>query len=1027
MNRQQLKEKLAERYSPENWKEILQYIFPNVALFQIPKDIPITNDKVESFRQLGNVRLNDGKSLSIFDVQLNQETDIKRNRVELRNLTAKYIDQTTTHGVLAVFTSDLDDYRFTFTAKDTEFDENMELVTTQTEAKRYTYVLGPNESCKTPAERFFKLHETKDSVHLENIIDAFSVEKLNKEFFNKYKEIYEEFVQFLTGKRFKKVSGKWKEVEIHEPHKYLNTVFEDDSKLARDYVKKLLGRMVFLQFLQKKGWMGCSIQNSNWEDGDLVFCRNLFESADQEQFHSNYLSKLFDALNTPDRENDIFEITNSRVPYLNGGLFEADIHLIRQMDFPASHFKSLLNFFGEYNFTIDENDPNDHEVGIDPEMLGHIFENLLEDNKDKGAFYTPKPIVQYMCQESLIQYLKTHLVNETTEIENFIRTFDKGDENDPNNYIFQNAKKIEDLLDNVKICDPAIGSGAFPMGLLQIIFKAKMTLDWTLDPAEVKRSIIQNSIYGVDIDKGAVDIARLRFWLSLVVDEKVPQPLPNLDYKIMQGNSLLESFEGVDLKFENQRFQNTKYEPEVDIFGNPVESQVSITDYLTTSEGAAQFDIEILENEYFDTHDIEKKTKLKAELDQFERSFISDCLNQKYNELETQIAHIEKKITGITIKIKEKKLTNLNKEKDRVSESRIQLENMTSDDKPYFLWHLYFMDVFKNGGFDIVIGNPPYKVIDKNEKNIFSNYETFKSLELYSYFFEVSIKNLLKQEGCISFITASLFVKGMKFISLRDFLTKNLNLTEFYIAGDKVFENVQMPTSILIGKKADNVKKWSFNQFIPNYSLISKIEKKSKSLDEIANILRGFEIGKNKVLLNSDLEFITGSDVQKWGIKNIRYISKDTFKAYKKNKKYFSGSRILIRETGSELTSLYLDSILYSNRSLYSIKIIDSEFSYFYVLGLLNSKLFQFYYQTRFKSETDIFPKIRIAQVKLLPIKELSKQQQLNIINVVKQILIAKNENLDSDIDSLQLDLNKIVYETYCLNRDEIEIVEKCS
>jgi len=808
MDKIQLKQKLTEHYNPENWKEILQYIFPNVSLFQIPQDIPVANDKVKSFRQLGNVRLNDGKTLAIFDVQLDDDTNISRNRVELRNLTAKYIDQTTTHGVLAVFSSDSDDYRFTFTAKETEFDENMELVTRQTEPKRYTYVLGPNESCKTPTDRFFKLHEQKDTVALENVVEAFSVEKLNKEFFNKYKEQYEDFVQFITGKRFKKVSGKWKEVEIHDPSAYLESVFENDNKQARDFVKKLLGRMVFLQFLQKKSWMGCSADSSEWENGDHTFCKSLFESANKEQFHSQYLAPLFDALNTPNRENDVFELTNTRVPYLNGGLFEADKEDIRKMDFPASHFESLLNFFGEYNFTIDENDPNDHEVGIDPEMLGHIFENLLEDNKDKGAFYTPKPIVQYMCQESLIQYLKTHLDDETNDIENFIRTFDKGDENDPNNYILQNAKRIEELLDNVKICDPAIGSGAFPMGLLQMIFRAKMSLDWTLDPAEVKRGIIQNSIYGVDIEKGAVDIARLRFWLSLIVDEKAPQPLPNLDYKIMQGNSLLESFEGVDLKFDHQRFQTTIYEPEVDIFGNPIDPQVSITDYLTTSEGTAQFDIEKLEKEYFNTHDTEKKTKLKAELDQFERSFISDCLNQKYNEFDNEIMHLEKKITGITARAKATKLAKLNKEKDHVSESKLKLENMASDDKPYFLWHLYFMDVFKKGGFDIVIANPPYIQLQKDigdgnstkYADLYKNcsYETFKRTgDIYALFYELGI-NVLKDGGHLTYITSNKWMRAGYGDVLRGFFAKHNPKLLLDFGGFKVFESATVDVNIII-------------------------------------------------------------------------------------------------------------------------------------------------------------------------------------------------------------------------------------
>ena len=169
MDKAQLKKKLSQHYDADTWKEILRYIFPNVELFQRPTDIPVINDKVKSFRQLGNVRLNDGKTLAIFDVQLKDQTNISRNRVELRNLTTRYIDQATTHGVLAVFASDADDYRFTFSSKETEFDENMQMVTKQTEPKRYTYVLGPNESCKTPADRFYKLHEQKYSVELEKL------------------------------------------------------------------------------------------------------------------------------------------------------------------------------------------------------------------------------------------------------------------------------------------------------------------------------------------------------------------------------------------------------------------------------------------------------------------------------------------------------------------------------------------------------------------------------------------------------------------------------------------------------------------------------------------------------------------------------------------------------------------------------------------------------------------------------------------------------------------------------------------
>ncbi len=227
-------------------------------------------------------------------------------------------------------------------------------------------------------------------------------------------------------------------------------------------------------------------------------------------------------------------------------MFETDPAPLHALDFPADHFRALLEFFGQYHFTIDENDPEDHEVGIDPEMLGHIFENLLEDNKDKGAYYTPKAIVSYMARQSLLHYLQTHL-GENPELAVLLN--EKDHTNHPkDSFVAQNADRIADLLDAVKICDPAIGSGAFPIGVLQEILWTRVALNLQLNNptrrAELKRRIIQNSIHGVDLDPGAVEIARLRFWLALVVDEDQPRPLPNLDYKIHRADSLIEYIRG---------------------------------------------------------------------------------------------------------------------------------------------------------------------------------------------------------------------------------------------------------------------------------------------------------------------------------------------------------------------------------------------------------------------------------------------------------------------------------------------------
>ena len=466
---------LQQSYDRQKWGELLHRVFPNVAIWQTPKQVTDgVPDFVQEYAQLGSVRLVDGKNLSVFEIQINENIDLLRNRIRLRNLVARHIDQGTAHGVLCIFSSASQEYRFTFVSKESGFDEEGRISTVETNPRRYTYVLGPGETRKTAAQRFNELMQHRDVASLKHVADAFSVERLNEEFFSKYKEHYQRFVQHLIDSSIpKQVFGV--STSRNSNH------YEEDCKPVRDFVKKLLGRIVFIQFLQKKGWMGCSIGSNKWIDGDHDFLLNQFNSFEKkEKFHSGFLAPLFfDALNTPGRSEDIFPVCNSRVPYLNGGLFEEVIQTARGIDFPAVLFKDLLELFSEYNFTIDENDPIEHEVGIDPEMLGHIFENLIEENKDKGVYYTPKPVVQFMCQESILLFLQSHF-GEQDSLQNLVRQKDAGpDEKD--NWIRINAARIEKLLDNVTVCDPAIGSGAFPIGILQEIFWIKLSLDWTLN------------------------------------------------------------------------------------------------------------------------------------------------------------------------------------------------------------------------------------------------------------------------------------------------------------------------------------------------------------------------------------------------------------------------------------------------------------------------------------------------------------------------------------------------------------------
>lgn len=822
MERRELQKLLSQPYKQENWKEIVQFVFPNVSILASPKIFPIKNDKIVKFCQIGNVRLNDGKNLALFELLLADSVNLQRNRVELNNEISKYIDQEQIHGVLSVFEQGGDDYRFTFSARSTEFDEEeSDFVQRKTDTKRFTYVLGKNESCKTPADRFFKLSEDKATADINAIQHAFSVEQLSKEFFSKYKKQFDKFWTYIANN------------DTYSNVFHANDTNKKELKI-RDFTKKLLGRIVFLHFLQKKGWMGCNannalVEDTSWEDGDKQFMQNLFATySNPQEFHSKCLAQLFYQTLNKKRDDDVFVcdglgelLNNKKVPYLNGGLFDSDERETRKIDFPEEYFQELFEFFGQYNFTIDENDPNDHEVGIDPEMLGHIFENLLEDNKDKGAFYTPKVIVQYMCQESLIEYVATKLdatdkSDTKSAIEDLIRNklAEKASDLDL-------VEAIAQALYDVKICDPAIGSGAFPMGILNSIHQVIEALyylqpdsvarvwnisDTNWQPHLVKKNIIQHSIYGVDIESGAIDIARLRFWLALVVDEVEPLPLPNLDYKIMQGNSLLESFEGIDLsQISNAAAYDEVYESEqIDMFSGEAKKKISISLNFE--------DVKALMDDYFNASDPDRKKDLHKRIDGQVLNHIRFTLSQHKKELIAKKNKLDKKLkldeaSAATWQQKEKIRTsskgakqlaklNIELEAYRSKEDRLaQLSN--SNERPFFLWHLFFQEVFDQGGFDIVIANPPY-LKERDNAHIFDsvNQSNFGGLwhqgkmDFWYYFLHKAL-DVSSAKGVISFITSRYWLNSDGAKKLINRLEKETTFTNIVDIGKlKVFDNV---------------------------------------------------------------------------------------------------------------------------------------------------------------------------------------------------------------------------------------------
>ena len=700
---------------------------------------------VKAITRIAEFELED-TTLQVFDITLSSHSKIKYSKVNIQKVVRSIMDVYTGAIMFFHYENNEGDWRISFVEK-----EDSQKNTTS--AKRYTFLVGENHPATTITQRFVTLRGKEKLV--EAIRDAFSVEVLSEEFFAKYKSHYEDFVQYISGKRFVKEKGKWVEKSIGQPSEEYISIFEENDKSVRDFVKKMLGRIVFLHFLQKKKWL-CDDEN---------YLQNLFKKSEKSNYLESVLEPLFfGVLNTKSEDRKVlFENENwdlsllkewENIPYLNGGLFEKDELDKKTVVFPENLFSDLFDFFSQYNFTIDENDPNDSEVGIDPEMLGKIFENLLEDNKDKGAFYTPKEIVQYMCRESLIAYLCEKHKDDEEGIRSLV-------EHHITDWNEDTRKKILNFLKDVKICDPAIGSGAFPMGLLNELYQCRLALLGEEKSVNIKKEIIQNNIYGVDIEKGAVDIARLRFWLALVVEEEIAEPLPNLDYKIMQGNSLLESYQGVDLS----DLTKTKTERE--------KSNICVT----------------LFDEQLDVH--------RFQLSEYIKEYFN-CTN-----------------SDIKKELRQKIDENI---RQQIEEQRISLDfsniNLSANSH-FFLWHTYFGNVFNqvnktDNGFDIVIGNPPYIQLQKDGGKLAKMYEnqgyqTFaRTGDIYSLFYEKGYQ-ILKPKGILVYITSNKWMRAGYGEATRSFFaekTNPLQLIDF--AGIKVFESAAVDANILIFAKENN-------------------------------------------------------------------------------------------------------------------------------------------------------------------------------------------------------------------------------
>ena len=1002
---------------------------------------------------LGQMEDAEGRLLGFFYTRVAEGSDVRRKRVGLRKLIQPYL-RYEVDAAIAVF-DDGRHWRLSYICDHKEG---------TTSAKRFSYVLGDKQGqYKTPMERLDKVAAKAGHFKMDDLRDAFSVDALSKEFFDEYHRHYDRILRTTV------------ELISKDP-----TLYSGLSKLFADYIKKMMGRIVFLHFLQKKGWL----------NGDPEFLKNLFfmQPLDRRaDFLEQVLEPLFFGIfNTePQNRKKLFRDEGWDVqlleqwkglPYLNGGLFERDSMDTAKLRLPASLFERLFEFMASYNFTVDENDPDDADIGVDPEMLGKIFESLLEDNKAKGAFYTPKEIVRYMCKESLIAYLNSKVNSDevnseskenqitnhdslVTAVRQFVEQHEFPEELEPYREVLDTA------LRNVKICDPAIGSGAFPMGLLNELWRCREVLEvidqsplerGTAKPggmlqkpapgtdevgnrrAALKREIIENNIYGVDIEKGAIDIARLRFWLSIVVDaewnvnpDSGPDPLPNFDYKFMQGNSLIESYDGHDLSHIMDA-------------SSPLERGAARRRGMSKAGWAEnQTGIEFGSEEV--KQNLRNWLKMYFSLtDHKEKAYYRELINSSVKNYIVQ--------QGI----------------GPAAETRLNAIDPSAN-KHFFLWHTWFKDIFDKGGFDIVIGNPPYvssKEIPEIDKYEYKRHYSLakKQFDLYSLFIERG-RELAKTEGILSLIIPDSLVGRSNFKDTRQLLFSQTK-TIVWVHLDKVFESADVSSLIFItinnavGKhgfvyiKASSTEKWSLqdyssclvdtNNVFANPDLkvqqlssnSSSLLQKLKNNDCFSNhfiMWRGEEIGKKSDLIqssrdNNALPLLTGKDIHRYEV--IDYYQFIAIQDVKKDTLLYGTPKILIRQLGDFINSTTDVSGCVTTQSVYNLvpkgknKCIDYLYCF---VGILNSKLFDYIYKT-IAGDKQSFKRILLENIKQLPYPNITEDVISNIGKLVKQvmdILEKKETNSIHNTSVLEYEIDQQVYALYNLTPEEIAVVEQ--
>ena len=848
---------------------------------------------------------------------------------------------------------------------------------------------------------------------------AFDVEAVTEKFFADYQRVFAQVENALDSRENTSLRGKAQ---------------------RRLYTQRLFNRLMFLRFIEKKGWLTYN--------GSRDYLRALFDATDgtrgvsatvTESFLNDRLYwAFFYGLGTAaELPHDSPELAERRgdVPFLNGGLFEMQEHDGRNaVHIPNDTFADILNLFERYNFTVTESTPLDIEVAVDPEMLGKVFEELVTGRHDTGSYYTPRPVVSFMCRESL----KICLRNKTDETAECLQAFvDEGDAT-----AIRNPEKVLQVLQTLRICDPACGSGAYLLGMMSELLRLRDALFKSnrIDARTTyhrKLDIIQNNLYGVDKDEFAVNIAMLRLWLSLAVDYEgdMPEPLPNLDYKVATGDSLT----------------------------GPAPEQMSL------------------------------EHSLIQELQEHQAAYLVTHTDAEKQHLREAIAALKENVQG------------------------------WQADADGFIWQVEFSEVFQAGGFDIVIGNPPYVrqeliiPIKPTLKRLFPEVFTGKT-DFYVYFYKRGTE-LLRAGGVLTYISSNKFLRAGYGKKLREFFTGKVCLHRLLDFGSvSVFKAGVNTCIVLIENAEPSGAAFSAATFrdkadIPRLSdafqelaipmhardlspagwaltssevlrLLEKLQQTGTVLGECVegSFYRGVVTGCNAAfiigesvrqqLIAEDARseelikpVLRGRNLKKWKTENTGYyliftrqgIDIDQYPAIKR---YLSQYRMDLqpkksrgqnrgRAMGSykwyEIqanTAYYAEfekpKIVYPDLSPFMRACYDTTKAYclqtayilstddLSLLAILNSKLLDWYARHKFQSLNDPWAggglRFFAQYMRHVPIADRAAMQKSALSRLVKQIVAAPESD---GVRALEREIDVLVYELYGLTDAEVALIQR--